>query len=84
MDVGIERTVCLVGFRAGTLNCSLKRGKKLLSTLLASAMVEAPARRSSVTNLSWKVPAIRSTRPLACGERARMSSMPVSSMAQVS
>lgn len=29
--------------------------------------------RSSLISRSWKVPQSRSTRPLACGERARIS-----------
>ena len=35
----------------------------------ASSMVVAPASLSSVTNLSWNVPAVRSTQ--ACGDRAK-------------
>ena len=43
------------------------------STFTAAwSMVLAPARRSSVTSRSWKVSNIRSTRPLACGERAKI------------
>ena len=41
-------------------------------------MVLAPARRSSVTSRSWKVPAARSTRPLAWGERAKICRIPSS------
>ena len=38
--------------RAGTLECSLKRGRKSRTNLLASPVVEVPATRSSVTSLS--------------------------------
>ena len=40
------------------------RRRKPSSTSLASAIAAAPARRSSVTSRSWKVHAVRSTRPL--------------------
>ena len=53
------------GSRADTLSCTLKRGRNSRSTLLASAIVDASVRRISVTSLSWKVPAMRPTRPLA-------------------
>ena len=58
-------------------------GGKSRSTALAWSMVLAPASLSSLTNRSWKVPAIRSTRPLAWGERAKTCSMPNSPMALV-
>ena len=45
-------------------------------------MVVAPASLSSVTNLSWSVPAVRSTRPLACGDRANISCTPISPIAR--
>ena len=61
----------------------LKRGRKSASTRLASSMVAASASRSSVTSLSWKVPAIRSTRPLAWGDRANISCTPSSSIARL-
>ena len=32
---------------------------------------------SSVTNLSWSVPAVRSTLPLACGDRAKTICIPL-------
>ena len=41
-----------------------------LCSAISENMVVAPASRSSVTSLSWKVPAARSTRPLACGDSA--------------
>ena len=41
-------------------------------------MVLASARRSSVTSRSWKVSNIRSTLPLACGERAKICWTPSS------
>ena len=43
----------------------------------------APASLSSVTNLSWNVPAVRSTLPLACGDRAKTICMPSSSIARL-
>ena len=46
-------------------------------------MLLAPANRSSVTSRSWKVPAARSTRPLAWGERANIICIPSSSMARL-
>ena len=42
------------------------------STSLACSMVVAPARRSSVTSRFWRIDASRSTRPIACGERAKI------------
>ena len=78
-----HQTVCRPGCCAGTLKRSLKRGRKSASTRLASGMVDAPARRSSLISLSWKVPAIRSTRPLPCGDRANTNCMPSSSIARV-
>ena len=71
------------GCCAGTLKRSLKRGRKSVSTRLASRIVVAPARRSSLISLSWKVPAIRSTRPLPCGERANTNCIPSPSIARV-
>ena len=50
-------------------------------TSLASSMVVTPARRSSVTSRSWNVPAVRSTRPFACGDLANIWRIPSSSMA---
>ena len=46
-------------------------------------MVTAPASLSSVTSLSWNVPAVRSTLPLACGDRAKTICMPSSSIARL-
>ena len=69
-------------FSGGTRKRSLKRGRKSLSTRLASSMVVAPASLISVTNLSWSVPAVRSTRPLACGDRANISCTPISPIAR--
>ena len=63
--VGTERTVGLVGFAGRDPEPLVEAWQEALSTLSASAMVEAPARRSSVTSLSWNVPAMRSTLPLA-------------------
>ena len=40
------------------------------------------ARRSSVTSRSWNVPAVRSTRPFACGDLANIWRIPNSSMAR--
>ena len=60
----------------------LKRVKKAHRTWLASEMVLAPARRSSVTSRSWKVPLARSTRPFASGERAKICSTPSSAIAR--
>ena len=45
----------------------LNRGRNCFNTALACSMVVAPASRGSVTNRSWKVPAVRSTRPCARG-----------------
>ena len=45
-------------------------------------MVEAEASLSSVTNRSWNVPAARSTRPFACGERAKIWVIPSSRIAR--
>ena len=67
----------------GTRKRWLKQGRKSASMWLASSMVAASASRSSVTSLSWKVPAIRSTRPLACGDRANISCTPSSSIARL-
>ena len=69
-------------FSGGTRKRSLKRGRKSSSTRLASSMVVAPASLISVTNLSWSVPAVRSTRPLACGDRANISCTPISPIAR--
>ena len=60
------------GCCGGTRKRQLKRGRNWSSTLLASPMPLAPARRSSVTSRSWNVPAVRSTRPLAWGDRAKI------------
>ena len=65
----------------GTRKRRLYRGRNRSSTPLASLMLLAPANRSSVTSRSWKVPAARSTRPLAWGERANIICIPSSSMA---
>ena len=70
------------GWRAATAKRALKRGRKPSSTVCASAMVVAEARRSSVTRRSWNVPAMRSTRPLACGERAKIRRTPSSASAR--
>ncbi len=70
------------GSRAATAKRALKRGRKRSSTACTSAMVVAEARRSSVTRRSWKVPATRSTRPLACGEQAKMRRTPSSAIAR--
>ena len=40
---------------------------------LACSTVVAPASRSSVISRSWKVPAVRSTRPLAWGDRTNIT-----------
>ena len=53
-----------------------------LCTRLASCTVDARASRSSLTSLSWKVPAIRSTRPLPWGERGNTICIPSSSIAR--
>ena len=53
------------------------------STTLASSMVVAPASLSSVTSLPWKVPAVRSTLPFACGDRAKTICIPSSSIARL-
>ena len=60
----------------------MKRGRKRSSTACASGMVEAEAWRSSVTSRSWKVPAARSTRPFAWGERAKIWVIPSSAIAR--
>ena len=70
------------GSRAATAKRALKRGRKRSITACTSAMVVAEARRSSVTRRSWKVPATRSTRPLACGEQAKMRRTPSSAIAR--
>ena len=67
---------------AATAKRALKRGRKRSSTACASPMVVAEARRSSVTRRSWNVPAMRSTRPLACGERAKIRRTPSSAIAR--
>ena len=56
-----------------TAKRALQRGRKSRSMAVAWPIVLASARRSSVTSSrSWKVSAMRSTRPLACGERAKI------------
>ena len=67
----------------GTPNRWLNRGRNCSSTLLASQMLPAPASRSSVTSRSWNVPAVRSTRPLAWGDRAKIIWIPSSSMVRL-
>ena len=54
-------SVCL----AGTPKRSLKGGRKSANTRLVSSTVAACASLGSVTSLSWNVPALRSTLPLA-------------------
>ena len=49
---------------------------------MASSAVAALASRSSFTHRSWAVPKLRSTRPFACGLRARISSTPSSRSAR--
>ena len=44
-------------------------GRNCFNTALACSIVVAPASRSSVISRSWKVPAARSTRPLAWGDK---------------
>ena len=73
------------GLRAlrGRRRRRLYRGRNCSSTPLASPMLLAPVKRSSVTSQSWKVPAVRSTRPLASGEGANIIRIPSSSMARL-
>ena len=88
---GVSRHICGSRTRYAVLACCggtrkrwLKRGRKSASTRLASSMVACTPRVAvRSTSLSWKVPAIRSTRPLACGERANISCMPSSSIARL-
>ena len=68
---------------AGTRNLLLKRGRKSRSTALAWSMAAALDSLSSLTSWHWKVPAVSYTRPLACGERAKICSMPNSPLAPV-
>ena len=56
----------------------VETGQESRSTAVAWSMVLASARRSSVTSRSWKVSAMRSTRPLAWGERAKICRIPSS------
>ena len=67
----------------GTRKRRLYRGRNCSSPPLASPILLAPAKRSSVTSRSQKVPAARSTRPLAWGERANFICIPSSSMARL-
>ena len=82
----VSRHICGSRTRYAVSVCcggTRKRRRKPSSTRFASSMVAASASRSSVTSLSWKVPAIRSTRPLACGDRANISCTPSSSIARL-
>ena len=81
----IRRAALLAGsgYCGGTRKRRLNRGRNCSSTLLASSILLAPASRSSVTRRSWKVSAIRSTLPLAWGERANIIWIPSSSMARL-
>ena len=56
---------CRLGTLGRTPKRRLKRGRNCCKTALACGAVVAPASRSSVINRSWKVPAVRSTRPFA-------------------
>ena len=56
--------------------------QELLQHGLGVFHVAAPASLSSVASRAWKVPAVRSTRPLACGERAKINCIPISAIAR--
>jgi len=79
---GIAR--CTFSAAAGaTPNCALKGAKNSSSkNRFAVSRSLMPRRRSAFTNRSCSVPCIRSTRPLACGLRARISFTPSSSIAR--
>ena len=72
------------GLAAGTAKRRLKREMNRASTRLAASRSVAPASRSSTTSRSWKVPQARSMRPLACGLRAAMETIPSSPRARTS
>ena len=65
------------------LEAAVEAWKKVLQHTICIIDGDCPASRISVTSLSWKVPAVRSTRPLACGDRANISCMPSSSIARL-
>ena len=58
-------------------------GGNCFNTPFACSMVVAPASRSSVITRPWKVPAVRSTRPFAQGDRKNIISVPSSAASTV-
>jgi glucose/arabinose dehydrogenase len=65
--------VCFAGLANGALKSALKEP---LRKTVAGSGVEMPASLSSSTRRSCNVPNNLSRRPLACGERAKIGSMP--------
>lgn len=65
VDFGNKRAVSSFGLTCRYPELSAEARQEVQNTLLASEMVDARARRSSVISMSWNVPAVRSTRPFA-------------------
>ena len=82
VERGVERAPGRLGLAGRDGEARVEARQEALEHGLRLAMVEAEARRSSVTRRSWNVPAIRSTRPLACGERAKIRRTPSSAIAR--